>query len=694
MTLIKIFVIIIIENKGKGLMKKSIPELVRLLNYYTEKYNEGHPEISDKEWDELYFNLVTLEKEAGYTLPDSPTQKITYSVVNQLKKVEHNHKMLSLDKTKDVNEINTFLGEKQYYIAMLKLDGLTCSLTYRGGRLVAAETRGNGFIGEDVLHNAQVITSIPKYINYEEELVVDGEIISTKANFEKFNDIYKNPRNFASGSIRLLDSKICAERGLRFVAWDVIKGLDYHLSHINPISKKRSEAKLYITDIKNYLLSEKLYDLSKLGFLTCPLIKGLKGVIQNKYVIETLKNDAELLGYPIDGLVFKFDSIEYGKSLGETAHHFKNAMAYKFYDETYDTRLQDIEWSMGRTGVLTPIAIFNTIDIDGTEVSRASLHNLSIMEEVLGTPFVGQRLQIYRANMIIPQVYAAERDQSKESLIIPEFCPICGHPLEIRNNDGVKTLYCPNEECEGKTLNRLEHFCGKKGLDIKGVSEATLDKLMDWGWVSSAKDIFTLTEHRAEWVKKDGFGEKSVDKILNSIEKAKENVTLVQFISALGISFIGQSVAKLIVKEFPTWTTFMAAVADMYDFSKIPTFGEAKSTAILYFDYTEAKEIVEKYLTKLTQTNTKVENKIINNFIQNSTFCITGKLHSFKNREELINEIEAAGGRVVPSISSKVNYLINNDTTSTSSKNKKAKELNIPIISEEEFLIKLKAAQL
>lgn len=676
-------------------MKKSIPELVRLLNYYTEKYDEGHPEISDKEWDELYFELVTLEKEAGYALPDSPTQKITYSAVNQLNKVEHNHKMLSLNKSKDIEEINNFLGDKQYYIAMLKLDGLTCSLTYRGGRLVAAETRGNGFVGEDILHNAQVIPSIPKHINYQEELVVDGEIISTTINFEKFKDLYKNPRNFAAGSIRLLDSKVCAERGLRFVAWEVIKGLDHHISHKDPISGQRSEAKMYITDTPNLLLSDKLYDLNKLGFLTVLLVTGLKGPVEEQH-IEMLKNDAKMLGYPIDGLVFKFNSLEYSKTLGETAHHFKNAMAYKFYDETYETELQDIEWSMGRTGVLTPVAIFDTIDMDGSEVSRASLHNLSIMEEILGqVPYRGQKLQVFKSNMIIPQIYSAERQvfTSNDALIVPSVCPICGQPLEIRNNDGVKTLYCSNPECNGKTLNKIEHFCGKKGLDIKGISEATIDKLMDWGWVQTAKDVFTLSLHRIEWINKDGFGEKSVDKILSAIEKAKENVTLVQFISALGIPLIGQSVAKLIVKEFSTWKVFMAAVTDNYDFSRIPTFGEAKSQAILYFDYTEANEIVKDYLVKLREVKEQKDNELLtaeeNLFVKNKTFCITGKLHTFKNREELVGKIEAAGGRVVPSISSKVNYLINNDITSTSSKNKKAKELNIPIISEEDFLTRL-----
>ncbi len=679
-------------------MKRSIPELVRILNHYTDMYDQGYPEISDKQWDDLYFELVQMEKEAGYALPDSPTQKITYSVVNQLNKVTHNHKMLSLDKTKDLNEVHAFLGDKQYYMVMLKMDGLTCSLTYQNGKLVAAETRGNGEVGEDVLHNAQVVRNIPKHINYHEELVVDGEIICTYDNFEKFKDTYKNPRNFAAGSIRLLDSKECAERGLRFIAWDVIKGLDNHISHKNPETKQRSEAKLYITDKKNLTLFDKFGDLQKLGFT---VVEGIR--LHNQITEENIKyltDIAQELGYPIDGLVFKFDNIEYGKSLGATAHHFKNAIAYKFYDETYDTILRNIEWSMGRTGVITPIAIFDTVDCDGAEVSRASLHNISVMYDTLHTPFKGQKIQIFKSNMIIPQVYSAEQPEViDENLIlkVPTICPECGGPLKVAENEGVKILTCPNEDCPGRTLNHLVHFCSKKGLDIKGLSEATLNKLMDWGWVNSPKDLFTLQSHRDEWIKKDGFGIKSVDKILAAIEASKD-CDLTHFISSLGIPFIGLTVARLIVEQFSTWNKFMTAIEEKYDFATIPTFGEAKSQALLNFNYAEATKIA-KYLRKINTTYTfenltltlstgeKCQPKKMK--LYDITFCVTGKLHNYKNRDELKFLIETEGGRVVDSMSKKVNYLINNDITSTSGKNKKAKELNIPIISEEDFLTKL-----
>ena len=679
-------------------MKKSIPELVRLLNYYTQKYEEGHPEISDKEWDDMYFELLQDEKEAGYTLPDSPTRIVTTRTVSSLQKKKHNHKMLSLDKTKDLDEVKNFLG-KELYLAMCKMDGLTCSLTYYDGNLVAAETRGNGEIGEDILHNAQIVNSIPSHINYTDELVIDGEIISTYDNFKKFNTEYKNPRNFAAGSIRLLDSFECEKRNLTFVAWEVIKGLNYYISNENPETNEYNEREFFITDKKNTTVSSKLCQLTKFGFTVVPFICPY-GNMTLQDIEEKLKNKAQELSYPIDGLVFKFDNIEYGKSLGETAHHFKNAIAYKFYDETYDTTLRNIEWSMGRTGVITPIAIFDTVDCDGAEVSRASLHNINVMYDTLHTPFKGQKIQIFKSNMIIPQVYSAEQPETIDNNLIiqvPTICPQCGGSLKVTENEGVKILTCPNEECPGRTLNHLVHFCSKKGLDIKGLSEATLNKLMDWGWVNSPKDLFTLSSHRDEWIKKDGFGVKSVDKILAAIEAARD-CDLTHFISSLGIPFIGLTVARLIVEQFPTWEDFMMAIIQKYNFATIPTFGEIKSEALLNFNYTEATKIA-KYLRKINTTYTfenltltlstgeKCQPKKMK--LYDITFCVTGKLHNYKNRDELKFLIETEGGRVVDSISKKVNYLINNDITSTSGKNKKAKELNIPIISEEDFLTKL-----
>jgi len=358
-----------------------IRELIDKLNYYTKLYDEGNPAISDEEWDKMYFELKELEKETGLIYPDSPTQIVSYDVVNSLKKVEHNHKMLSLDKTKDIDEIQRFLGNKEF-IAMAKMDGLTCSLRYVNGKLVSAETRGNGLVGEDVTHNALIIPSIPKYINLQQELIVDGEIICLKNDFEQFKQDYKNPRNFAAGSIRLLNAAECALRKLTFVAWDAIKGIEYD----------------------NF--SEKLQVLNNLGFVVVPWIKE-----NVSYAIGDIQDICAKEGYPIDGIVFKFEDVTYGNSLGETAHHKNNAIAYKFYDEEYETRLFDIEWSMGRTGILTPIAVFESVDDGDSIIEKASLHNLNIMKEVLGDcPHKGQKIWVCKQNAIIPQVVRAEKE--------------------------------------------------------------------------------------------------------------------------------------------------------------------------------------------------------------------------------------------------------------------------------------------
>lgn len=356
-------------------------ELVNKLNYYTKLYDEGHPAITDTQWDMLYFQLVQKEKEAGYALPDSPTQRINYEVVNSLQKVEHNHKMLSLDKTKSIEEVSTFLGNNEW-IAMAKMDGLTCSLTYENGKLILAETRGNGIIGEDITHNAKTLLSIPKKIAYLERLVVDGEIVCLDKDFEEFKDEYKNSRNFASGSIRLLDSNECAKRKLTFIAWEVIEGLNEY----------------------SYL-SEKLNKLNDFGFTVVPWVQ--ENIIT---VINDIKDYCKNNGYPIDGIVFKFNNIAYGKAQGETSHHAKNAIAFKFADEEYETTLKYIDWSMGRTGLITPVAVFEPIDDGDSIIERASLHNLGIMEEILGKPYPGQRLWVCKQNAIIPQVVRAEKE--------------------------------------------------------------------------------------------------------------------------------------------------------------------------------------------------------------------------------------------------------------------------------------------
>lgn len=634
---------------------------INYLNERTSEYDIGHPTISDAEWDKVYFELDKLEKEYQIYFNDSPTQTINYQVVSSLEKIAHNHEMLSLEKTKSLEEIKDFLGAVPF-LAMCKMDGLTCSLKYENGELVSAETRGDGKIGENILHNAKVIPTIPKSIPYKETLVIDGEIICTYHDFKSFSSIYKNPRNFASGSIRLLDSKECSTRKLKFVAWEVIEGLDFPNLH------------------------EKLsYLREELGFITVPWVSASAefGAMVD-WAVDVLPIEAEKCGYPIDGLVFKFDNIEYGKSLGQTSHHFKNAMAYKFYDETAISTLISIDWTMGRTGVLTPVAVFEPIELEGSTINRASLHNISIMEELSGGfERVGDTLHIFKANQIIPQISKWEHngEYSEEThLNIPRECPICGSKTEIRKEIDTKVLVCSNSNCEGKLINKLEHFCGKKGLDIKGLSKATLEKLIDWGWVNEFKDFFTLKEHRAEWLKRPGFGVKSVDNILNAIENGK-NCELSNFIASLGIPLIGSTASKDLAKRFGSWNNFIEAVESNYHFWDIPNFGWEMHSAIVNYDYGKAKELYDNYLII-----NKVEVNESQNNLEGLVFVITGKVNKYKNRDELKAFIESQGGKVAGSISSKTNYLINNDVNSNSSKNVSAKKLGVPIVSEEDFL--------
>lgn len=640
--------------------ENKIRDLINNLNYYTKKYDEGHPEISDKEWDDMYFHLQDLENFYGIYYEDSPTQKVNFQIVNELKKVTHNHPMLSLDKTKDIKEIEKFVGNKDY-ICMAKLDGLTCSLRYLDGKLISAETRGNGIVGEDVLHNVLQIKNVPKKINFKEELIVDGEVLCTYEDFEYYKDEYKNPRNFASGGIRLLDSKESASRRLSFIAWDCIKGL------------------------KEETLSGKLIQLEKLGFTIVPFEINLPEYTLES-IINQVKNSSKNI-FPTDGLVFKYDDCNEYEATGRTDHHFKGGIALKFYDEEYETSLLDIKWTMGRTGVLTPVAIFEPIDIDGTEVSRASLHNISVAQETLHTNFAtigwrGQHIKVAKMNMIIPQITEAEEDSdglTKFYFNIPKICPICNKTTEIKKENNSEMLYCENPQCEGKLVNRIEHFFGKKGLDAKGISKATIEKLINWGWVNRISDMFELSAHETEWKNISGFGEKSVNNILQSIRESC-NTNFESIISSAGIPLIGRTVARDLSKKFDGYSEFREAIKNGFDFTQYSGYGYEMQKAISEFDYNELDNIVEKYLT------IKKNNDIINTEkLKDITFCITGKVNIWKNRDELSQTIMSLGGKVVGSVSKNVNYLINNDITSNSSKNLKAKDLGIKIISEQDF---------
>ena len=659
------------ENRTRNKIALEMSAVVRKLNKATKAYDEGNPIMSDKEWDDIYFWLVEAEKYCGFKNPNSPTVKIHYSVVNELKKVTHNHEMLSLPKTKEIKEVIDFIGEHNF-IAMAKMDGLTCSLRYLNGQLVSAETRGDGIIGEDITHNARVINTIPKYINYYDELIVDGEIICTTENFKAFAEDYKNPRNFAAGSVRLLDSRECEKRNLTFVAWDVIKGLE-------------DENQL------NY----KLMNLIDLGFIIVPFVYvDNTNEKPNEWFLNEIKTLSQANGFSIDGVVFKFNNVNYSKSLGKTAHHFNNAIAYKFYDELYETQLKYIDWTMGRTGILTPVAVFEPIEIDGAEVTRASLHNVSVMEEIMGDCcYAGQRIKVFKANQIIPQIASAEKMSygeviSKGGISVDGFsgdllCPVCGGGTSlIKSDSGTVNLICDNPQCGGKLINQLDHFCGKKGLDIKGLSKATLEKLINWNWVNSCYSIFELKDYRDKWIQMPGFGVKSVDKILNAIEDAK-TTTFDKVISSIGIPLIGKTISKDLASKFASYESFREAIDKNFDFSIFEGYGPEMSKALLTFDYRPLDDIVNDHLTiiyeepKEEKTSNSLEGKVI---------VITGKLKHYKNRDALKAAIEAHGGKVSGSVTKNTSYLVNNDVTSTTAKNKTAKELGIPIITEEELI--------
>lgn len=635
---------------------------IKQLNEATEFYDKGTPIMSDKQWDNIYFDVKEFEDRTDIVAKNSPTQGIYYEVVSQLRKVDHNHPMLSLDKTKDINVLKSFIGKHDITL-MAKADGLTCSLWYKNGILYRAETRGNGVTGEDITHNAAVITSIPNKIGADDDFVIDGELICLADDFAYVGEGYKNPRNFTSGSARLLDAKECAKRGLTFVAWDVIRGFDEFTT-----------------------LSHKLDRLADFfGFYTIPRIVNPENLEDS---IEEIREHCIKTGFPIDGVVVKYDKVNEYEACGRTDHHFKGGLAYKFYDETYSTRLKTIAWTMGRTGVLTPTAVFEPIEIDGTIVERASLHNVGIMRDLLGEcAYVGEPLEIYKANQIIPQVASAGPKHNYGEVIaaggvsahdVITKCPICGHEVVYKDD----FVYCDNPNCDGKLINRLDHFLGKKGLDIKGLSKKTLEKLVDWEWITCLEDIFTLKNHRDEWIKVSGFGVKSVDKILDAIEQGR-HTDLYRVISAIGINNIGSTASIMLADYFKTWKAFRKAVDDKFDFTYLPNFGTIADYDLSNFDYSEIDSIVEKYLI-INEIGTAAAptEKILSGLV----FVVTGKLHHYKNRDELKAEIESLGGKITGSVSSKTNYLINNDTTSGSAKNQSAKRLGIPIISEDEFI--------
>lgn len=664
--------------------KNTIATRVKLLNEASEAYyNTGQPIMSDAEFDNKLEELRQWEEETGVVLSNSPTQNVGAIVLDNIKEVTHKTPMLSLEKCHSAEEIVKFANNHNL-VASVKLDGLTVRLTYKDGDLVLAESRGNGTVGSDVTEHVKQFTNVPLHINKEETYIIDGEALIKLDDFAEINKDgeYKNSRNLAAGTLSSLDTSVVKDRKLSWYAWEVVEGFN-----VNDFQKQLFEAAdLDFEIVPNVLLSEvkkdnNLHD-DNLAIDAC------------LHLIFYIADNNKL---PQDGVVFKFDDVEYGKSLGNTSHHFRNGIAYKVFNDSVETTLRNIEWSSGKTGILTPVAIFDTIDIEGSEVSRASLHNVSVMNEILGRSWKGQKIGVYKANMIIPAIRWAEQfDSSKfDDLVldvsyinIPDKCPMCGQPTKIVKNNNSEVLVCTNDNCNGKLLGKLTHAASKNALNIDGLSESTIEKFINLGWLNSIKDIYYLSAHENQMKTLDGFGKKSVDKLLTSIEKSR-NTNLQRFLYSLSIPLLGKSASQDITKACnQSLDAFIGALMDggKDAFTHINGIGDALGSSIIGYWNKNGSKIIELSKEFTFESPNVVDE--ISNTLQGKTFVVTGSVHHYKNRDELKADIVAHGGTVVGSVSSKTTYLINNDINSTSSKNQKAKSLNIPIITEEEFLKK------
>lgn len=658
---------------------KEIKELVNKLNRYRDSYyNQSESLISDREYDELFDKLEKLEHETGIIMSNSPTHTVGYEVKSKLLKVTHSHSMLSLGKTKNIDELIKF-SNNQTCVLMQKLDGLTCLLTYENGELVLAETRGNGEVGEDITHNAKVFENIPLHIDYPGHIEFEGEAIITYDDYNKINAAikdkdkkYKNPRNLASGSVRQLDSKIAKERHIQFVLWKVPVGIENENNFAARLEKARM-----------------------LGFSIVPYVLMNNVCSDWNGAVAYLKNKANELSYPIDGLVITYNDVVYGLSLGVTDHHPKHSLAFKFYDETYETILTDVEWTIGKSGQLTPTAVFEPIEIDGTDVSRASLHNVSIFKSFC--LHAGDTITVYKANQIIPQLSEnlSKGNGAGKKLEIPEKCPYCGEPVSIIKENDSEVLKCINAQCKGKLLSELCAFVGKKAHDIKGLSEATLSLMIHTGMINSAIDLYNLKDKRRELSLFPKMGAKKVDNLLKSIEESR-NTTLEKFIVGLNIPLIGSRAAKDIAKHeevrakrfnkivIEPFESFILDAGTGYDFTCIEGLGSERNESIKRY-FKENYEYVVELSHLFNFPKAKDNGAYVENILSGKKFCITGKLQKFTNRNALVADIEGKGGKVVSGVTKATDYLITNDKTSGSSKNKKAAELNIPIISEEEY---------
>lgn len=639
-----------------------IKELVDTLNKAAKVYYSGTDEImSNLEYDRLYDELKTLEDETGIVLAGSPTHKVGYETLSELPKEEHERLMLSLDKTKSVEELAAFAGTHKALLSW-KLDGLTVVVTYRDGELYKAVTRGNGYVGEVITPNAKVFVNLPAKIPYKGELVIRGEAIITYSDFERINrsieedeNKYKNPRNLCSGSVRQLNNRITAERNVRLIAFALIRadGVDFGNSRQKQFEWLKGQG----FEVVEYKIVDETSVADAVEYFS-------KAITDNDF--------------PSDGLVLLYDDIAYGESLGTTAKFPRNAIAFKWADEMALTRLKCVEWSASRTGLINPVAVFEPVELEGTTVSRASVHNVSIVRELkLG---YNDEIKVYKANMIIPQI--AENITGSATIEIPKVCPVCGGPTGIKKANDTESLYCLNPDCQAKHIKRFEHFVSRNALNIDGISSQTLEKFIDRGFIKNYTDLYHLNNYEDEIVGMDGFGRKSYDNIIESVEKSR-TVTLDHVIYALGIGGIGLANARLVSRHCNEDPETVADIT-IEELMSIDGIGDVLAQSFReYFDDVNNRRLYNELLAEL---KLQKEVRDTSSPVAGKTFVITGSVNHFTNRDELKAFIETLGGKTTGSVSAKTDYLINNDVTSNSSKNKKARELGIPVISEEEFI--------
>lgn len=633
-----------------------IRSLVDLLNKANKAYYYGESEImSNKEYDDLYDQLKELERESGIIYSDSPTQNLGEHIYSSLPKVQHESPMLSLDKTKDSSTLQRWLGDKEGVLSW-KLDGLTIVLTYQNGQLIKAVTRGNGTTGEDITENARFFKNVPLYIPFKGKLVVRGEAVISYYDFEQINTDeqgrFKNPRNLASGSVRALDTNQVKKRKVQVIIFEVIQGSEENL------------------------VTDKFTWISHLGFK--PVYYEVVNADNILEKIQDFENRITSNNIPSDGLVLTFNDTAYGRSLGATGKFPKHSMAFKWQDEVEETVLRSVEWNTSRTGLINPVAIFDPVDLEGTEVSRATLNNVSYIKELrLG---IGDTIEVYKANMIIPTILS-NKTQSN-TLVIPDKCPTCGMQAKIVQSNDTETLQCINSDCPAKFLNKLIHFCSRDAMDIQGLSVKTLEFVIKQGWVNNLLDLYNLHNHEIQWAMMRGFSTVSVRKYLAAIENSKR-IESAKFLYALGIPKIGRHQSQSLIQVYKSWDAFIQAVKSNTDFSHIDGIGDCLNQNIhnWYNGFYEQDQI-EKLAALMIFEDRDITTS---DSLKGKTFCITGKLNMFANRSDLVKFIEQQGGKVSGSVSKNTDYLINNDKGSNSSKNKKALELGVSIITENEF---------